>query len=374
MQVSICESITDISAADWNSLVTNNYPFVRHEFLHALETHGCVGEASGWLPRHIIVYDEGRLIGAMPLYEKHNSFGEFVFDHAWAQAYQQFGLRYYPKLVAAVPYTPICGPRLLAHVKDRPVVFPLLLKTAQRLAVTIGASGFHCLFPESTEQAWLESQALMTRYDCQYHWHNQGYASFDDFLSKLTSKKRKNICRERRRVQEAGITFRRLSGHVASDRDWQIFTRFYHRTFMSRGGVAPLNNNFFRDVAQCLPEQVLLVLADRGDVPVAGALMYCSDEKLYGRYWGCTEVVDNLHFETCYYQGIEHCIEKGLKIFEPGAQGEHKIARGFVPVLTRSSHWLIESPLQDPIRNFIQREQEAVSAYIQNIEGNLPYK
>jgi predicted N-acyltransferase len=375
MQIKICDSIAEIAKQNWNSLLLDNNPFLRHEFLYALEKHNCVGEHFGWLPRHIAIYDDDQqLIAAMPLYEKYNSYGEFVFDNAWADAYRQYGLSYYPKLVAAVPYTPIIGQRLLARKSDQADVFPILLETIKQLAEAIQASSFHCLFANQTEHDWLQSQDLLTRHDCQFHWHNQNYTSFEDFLSKLTASKRKNIRQERRRVEQAGISFRRLSGNTATDEDWQIFTQFYQKTFDEKWGVATLNYEFFREVAQQLPNNVLLVLADKGDTCVAGALMYHSDDKLYGRHWGCSEYINSLHFEACYYQGIEYCIEQGLKSFEPGAQGEHKLARGFIPTLTRSNHWLASNQFLNAISNFTRHEQQAVLKYIEDLKQHLPYK
>lgn len=374
MKVALCEHIAEIPAAQWNGLLSRGQPFVRHEFLHALEVHGCVGEPFGWLPRHIAVWEGDRLVGALPLYEKHNSFGEFVFDHAWAQAYRQFGLRYYPKLVSAVPYTPVRGPRLLARVEDRPRVYPVLLETVRQLADTLGASGFHCLFPAGEEQDWLETRGWLVRHDCQYHWHNRGYGDFEDFLSTLSARKRKNIRRERRAVAKVGISFEHLNGHTATVADWEIFTRFYRDTFMSKGSIAPLNEAFFLAMARSMPDQVLLVLARRGEEAIAGALMWRDEHALYGRYWGCAATVDSLHFETCYYQGIAYCIGQGLQVFEPGAQGEHKIARGFTPVLTRSIHWLRDTPLLEPVRQYVQRERAAVDDYMRALEDRLPYK
>ncbi len=374
MKVTFCERIDEIPAAQWNGLLSRAQPFVRHEFLNALEVHGCVGEIFGWLPRHIAVTEGDRLVGALPLYEKRNSFGEFVFDHAWANAYHQLGMRYYPKLVSAVPYTPVCGPRLLVRDEDRRRVCPVLLEAVRQLADAMGASSFHCLFPGDEDQDWLEQRQFLVRHDCQYHWRNRGYSDFEVFLSTLSAKKRKNIRRERRVVAEAGIRFRLLDGHAATEADWHAFAHFYRDTFLSKGNTPPLNEAFFMAVAQDMPDQVLLVLARRGGKTIAGSLMWRDAEALYGRYWGCSETMDSLHFETCYYQGIDYCIEQGLRVFEPGAQGEHKIARGFVPVLTRSSHWLQDTPLLEPIRQYVQREQAVVSAYKRKLELRVPYK
>ncbi|HIO92641.1 MAG TPA: N-acetyltransferase [Leucothrix mucor] len=373
MKIMLHSHINEIPSAEWNALVTDNNPFLRHEFLTALENHDCVSEKYGWIACHIAVYDSQKLIGAMPLYEKHNTYGEFVFDHAWADAYQRNGLRYFPKLVSSIPYTPATGQRLLAVEKQQDEIFEILLKTAQQLCEQQNYSGFHCLFPLQSQHKWLEQQSLLTRHDCQFHWHNNHYTDFDHFLSALTAKKRKNIRQERRRVEQANITLRCLNGHTATDKDWYSFTQFYNQTFEEKHGMATLNYEFFHEVAQQLPKQVLLILADtEAGECIAGSLMFISDTTLYGRHWGAIEQVDKLHFEACYYQGIEYCIKHNIQHFEPGAQGEHKIARGFVPTLTRSNHWLNDSPFQTSIEQFVEHEKEAVKDYMSNLKS--PYK
>ena len=373
MQINIHSEIKQIPQNQWNSLVSDNNPFMRHEFLHALENNACVSDDFGWHPCHIAIREKDKLIGAMPLYAKLNSYGEFVFDHAWADAYQRSGKPYYPKLVSAIPYTPASGQRLLSTPEKRDEVFSLLIQTVQRFAKDQHYSGFHCLFPNPDEHQWLEDYGLLTRHDCQFHWHNQGYQNFDGFLTRLEKKKRKNIRQERKRVRQQGIRLRTLNGQTATDKDWQDFSHFYALTFAEKYGTATLNEGFFKEVAQKLPDQVLLVLADNAEGKcIAGSLMFSSDTILYGRHWGCSEQVDKLHFEACYYQGIEYCIQNQLQRFEPGAQGEHKIARGFIPTLTRSSHWLNNSPFQDSIENFVKHEQDAITHYMQSLKS--PYK
>lgn len=364
----------EIPASAWNALIRNHHPLVCHEFLSAMERHHCVGESFGWLPRHIGIYEGQRLVGAMPLYEKHNSFGEFVFDHSWAKAYEQMGMRYFPKLVSAIPYTPATGQRLISEQGRDQEVFPLLRDTILQLSGQTGASSFHCLFPCRNEHVFLEQSQFFTRHDCQFHWHNRGYQDFDDFLSRLTSRKRKKIRQERSRVDDARIRLRVLDGHTANEKDWRDFTRFYNHTFEEKWGVAVFNQPFFQEVARKIPDQVVLVLADLNEECIAGALMYRSDTTLYGRHWGCIRYVDSLHFEVCYYQGIEYCIRHGLQSFEPGAQGEHKISRGFIPTLTRSSHWVADEKLKKPIEDFTRRERRAVHAYMQQLQTMLPYR
>jgi predicted N-acyltransferase len=374
MNIKICQSISEIDSQQWNHLVIDNHPFTRYEFLHALEVHHCVGEKFGWIPKHIAIFKEQQLVGAMPLYEKHNSYGEFVFDQAWSDAYRRNGLQYFPKLVSSIPYTPIQGQRLLSLVGQENTIYPLLLQTALKMAREFHYSSFHCLFPSTAEQQWMESQNLHTRYDCQFHWNNQNYSDFDDFLSSLSSRKRKNIRKERANVKQRGVSFRILNGLSATEQDWQDFTRFYQLTFKEKWGIATLNYEFFKSIANSLPDQVILVLADYKNSCIAGSLMYKSDHTLYGRFWGCQEQIDNLHFESCYYQGIEYCIKNRLQKFEPGAQGEHKIARGFIPILTKSSHFLTEPYFQSSIAAFTKHEQKAVIEYMELLNQHLPYK
>ncbi len=381
MQIHIHSEISQIDADQWNSFVTDNNPFMRHEFLSALETHKCASPEFGWHPCHIGIYeDEGRenLIAAMPLYAKTNSYGEFVFDHAWADAYQRNQMEYFPKLVSSIPYTPASGQRLLCNVERRDELFPILIQTIQQFCNEQKYSGFHCLFPNSDEQNWLEEYGLMSRHDCQFHWHNQDYTNFEDFLEKLDKKKRKNVRQERRRVEQQAVNIRVLDGHTANDKDWKDFAYFYNITFMEKYGTATLNEDFFKEVAEKLPDQIVLVLADKineEDHPtecIAGSLMFASNTTLYGRHWGCTQHIDKLHFEACYYQGIEYCIANNLQHFEPGAQGQHKIARGFIPTLTRSSHWLNQSPFQESVENFITYEKTNIAEYIKSLKS--PYK
>jgi len=373
MQTAIFDRIDDIDAGQWNALIAGRHPFLRHEFLAALEHHGCVGERFGWLPQHVAVTEGDRLVAAMPMYAKNNSYGELVFDQPWAQAYQRAGLPYYPKLVAAVPYTPVTGQRLLTVPGREDELRAALLRGAVMHARDIDASGFHCLFPVAGELDWLAGHKLLVRHDCQFHWQNRGYGDFDDFLSGLAGKKRKNIRQQRRRVAESGVVLHRLDGSSAGAEHWRVFSEFYRRTFDEKGGWATLNEGFFREVANAMPDQVLLVMAELGGEWIAGALMFRSDTHLYGRHWGSVEVVDHLHFEACYYQGIEYCIEKGLAVFEPGAQGEHKLARGFLPVRTRSAHYLEHGDFRTAIADWVQQERVSVDHYIAGLDARQPY-
>lgn len=374
MRIDVFDQISHIKPEQWNALIHDNNPFLRHEFLSALETHGCVGEEFGWLPRHIAVYQDNELVAAMPLYEKYNSYGEFVFDNALVQAWQQHGLRYFPKLVSAIPYTPASGQRMLVKPGREQQYYPVLLHALKDIARQLDASGAHVLFPQPEEIDFLQQQGAMLRHDCQYHWHNQDYAEFDDFLARLSSRKRKNIIKERKQVVQAGITIKCLDGYQACADDWQAMTDFYNHTFEEKWGIATLNYGFFKEVAEKLPGQVLLVLAEQDNQTIAGALMYRSNSRLYGRFWGAKKNVKGLHFEACYYQGIEYCIREGIQVFEPGAQGEHKVARGFIPEMTRSAHFMMQDHFNEAIKNFIAHEKANVIHYIQAMQNRIPYR
>lgn len=379
-QIQFNTPLNEIPAEDWDALNRDHNPFMSHAFLSALETYECASKRFGWLAHHLTVYQNDQLVAAMPLYEKHNSYGEFVFDHSWADAWQRVGLPYFPKLVTSVPYSPVTGPRLLIQSdlteSTQQAIWQAMLEQTQQFALNNGFSGWHCLFANPNEQAWLNKQPdFYIRSDCHFHWFNQNYQTFDDFLAQLTGKKRKNIRQERNSIQKAGVTLRVLDGHTATDEDWANFAFFYHKTFTDKWSTPTLNEAFFKAVALKIPEQVVLVLADNaaGEC-VAGSLMYRSDTVLYGRHWGCTQEVKNLHFEACYYQGIEYAIQHGLQRFEPGAGGEHKIARGFIPVKTQSAHWLAPNPFEEGLHHFIKEEKQMIDNYFIENQSHSPYK
>ena len=375
LSVRIIERLADVDPQAWNALGAAPYPFLRHEFLCALEEEDCLGERYGWLPRHVTLWTEGgALVGAAPLYLKYNSYGEFVFDWSWADAYARHGLDYYPKLVSASPYTPATGPKLLVHPDAPPQTRDRLVDATQALAETLGVSSLHWLFTLPAENEVLERRGLLRRVGCQFHWSNPGYGDFGDFLGNLTSGKRKNIRKERRRVAESGVGFRQLDGHTASHTDWARFHRFYESTFDRRGGIPTLSRRFFERIAADMPDGVLLVMCDQGAEPVAAAFCLVGDDTLYGRHWGCSTHVDNLHFEACYYQGIEFCIRHGLKRFEPGAQGEHKIPRGFLPTETLSAHWLADSRFSNAVAQHLVYERSGMDDYIAEMNGRSPYR
>ena len=376
MKVSILTDISEIEATRWNAVSGTDYPFLRHEFLHALERCGCVGEQHGWLPHHITIEDDsGQLCGLAPLYLKDNSYGEFVFDWSWADASQRAGLHYYPKLVSAIPFTPVTGTRIAtAAGSNRDEITQLVVNTALALAETTGASSLHWLFTDSGETAQLEQLGHMRRTGCNFHWQNDAYASFDDFLARLSSRKRKKIRRERRRVAEARIRMEIRNGHDMSEDDWRVMHGFYSSTFDRKWGMATLTRAFFSEISRTMGDQLVLVFAYLEDQPVAGAIMLRSSDALYGRHWGCIEDHHSLHFETCYYQGIDYCIRHGLRLFDPGVQGEHKISRGFLPTYTWSAHWIHHPGLRDAVGDFLLKEQAAMADYHDDLLQVSPYR
>ena len=375
MNVRIIDAIEGIDAAAWNELAGTDYPFTRHEFLVALERHDCVGPEYGWLPRHVTVWDNARLVGAAPMYLKYNSYGELVFDWSWASAYERHGLPYYPKLVSAIPYTPATGGRMLvADGEDEQEIRRHIADAAREHAEEQGLSSLHWLFTQDGETDFLETQGLMRRTGCQFHWQNRGYSSFDDFLGALAARKRKNIRRERQRVLESSTEIGIRLGGELSDAEWRTWHRLYVSTFERKSGVATLSEGFFREIGRTLPERVIVVFARRHGDTVAGALCLRGADTLYGRHWGAFEHHDGLHFETCYYQGLEFCIRQGMARFEPGAQGEHKVARGFLPRPTWSAHWIADPGFRAAIGRFLVDEQQAMADYLQEMSARSPYR
>jgi len=368
-------SIADIDARRWNALAGDAQPFLRHEFLLALEESRCAVRRTGWTPQHLVLEDaHGAAIGAMPLYLKTHSRGEFVFDFSWANAYAQHGLDYYPKLLTAIPFTPVRGARLLvAPGADRTAVEALLVRAVTGHAREQGISSWHVLFPSEDQSAALRDAGLIERRDCQFHWYNQNYDSFDAFLTTFTAEKRKKAKRERRRVAEAGIDFEtRLGGDVDAPL-WEKLYAFYADTFYRHGHDPYLSLEFFKRVGRTLPEQLMVKIARLGGEPIAVAIFFVGADALFGRYWGAGGNYHSLHFETCYYQGIEYCIERGLQRFEPGTQGEHKVPRGFVPTITTSAHYIADSRFAAAIRDFALREARGVDQYAAAVGEHVPY-
>jgi len=375
MRISRTENLASVPAADWNALEGGlDNPFVRHEFLAGLEAHRCLGKRWGWLPTHLLAHEGERLVGAVPLYVKYNSYGEFVFDWSWADAYRRANLPYYPKLVVSVPYTPAPGPRLLLADDAPEGTADALVEAALELAREMEVSSLHWLFTGERDTRILQRHHLMRRTGTQFHWFNQGYRDFDDFLEQFTAQKRKKLKRERRRVQEAGVELEVLHGREISEAQWDTFHRFYVDTFDKRGGYATLTGDFFKQLGESMPDNVVLVLARYEGRYVAGAFNMRSGTTLYGRHWGCERDFHSLHFEACYYQGLDYCIRQGLDRFEPGAQGEHKVGRGFVPVPTWSAHWLANPVFSRAVGEVLEHEHEAMLSYMEELTEHLPFK
>jgi predicted N-acyltransferase len=370
----IVSSLSEIGQAEWDALVAaqdNANPFLSYAFLHALHESGSACARTGWQPQYITLYDGEELAAALPLYVKDHSYGEYVFDWAWADAYQRHGLEYYPKLLSAIPFTPVTGPRLLARDAHARGALVEVLKATQQAA---DVSSSHILFPPDDEARQLADAGYMLRSGVQFHWENAGYENFEAFLSTLEHKKRKNIRAERRKVREAGVTLRRVRGIDATGADWRFFNRCYRHTYAQHHSTPYLNLDFFLRIGASMPHNLLLVIAERDGKPIASSLVIHTGDTLFGRYWGALEHVPCLHFETAYYQPLEFCIEQGIATFEGGAQGEHKMARGFLPTRTWSAHWLAHPSFADAIERFLERESGGIDEYIDELNDRNPFR
>ena len=415
-------SLSEIKAEDWDDLLQNSIgstganPFLRHAFLHSLHESGAACKKTGWQPHYLTVWQildaadttgnpvantgplplpprhselphnrpavislppqeprhpAARLVAAMPLYLKTHSYGEYVFDWAWADAYQRHGLNYYPKLLSAIPFTPVCGPRLLA--RDGAAQATLLAALCEA-RVASSTSSCHILFPPEEQAQLLAEHGFLLRQGVQFHWQNQGYQDFEHFLASLEQKKRKNIRAERRKVQDAGVRFRLVRGKDSALADWQFFQRCYDATYAAHFSSPYLNLDFFLRIATQMPENILLVIAEQHDQPIAASLLIHDRHTLYGRYWGSLKTVPCLHFETAYYQALEFCIREQIQCFEGGAQGEHKMARGFLPQTTWSAHWLGHPAFADAVELFLQRERGSISLYVDELNDRNPFR
>ena len=380
-------SIDDVDPREWNALAGSRCPFLRHEFLAALEHTGCVGAGTGWEPCPVTLSDELGLAAAAPAYIKTHSYGEFVFDFAWAQAYSRYGRRYYPKLIVAVPFTPATGPRLLVRPGLEPAVLAKrLLEALEAHAASHRLSSVHALFLDEPARAACERAGWLLRRDCQFHWTNRGYASFDAYLETFTAEKRKKARRERRRVAEAGIRFETRFGGDIDERLLDIVYAFHRETFLRHGNEPYLTREFFSEIARTLGEALMIKIAmhqsaprisspaTSSQTPVAAAIFFWSEEALYGRYWGASDEYHSLHFETCYHQGIEFCIDRGVRRFEPGTQGEHKVSRGFEPTLTWSAHYIADGAFREAIGDYLEREGGAIDDYAAEVREHVPYR
>jgi len=370
----------DVPAEQWQKLFADPYPFTQHAFLAALETSGCVQEATGWQPNHILITENDQLLAAMPYYLKTHSYGEYVFDWAWADAYHQHGLNYYPKLLAAIPFTPSSGPRLAfaADIRsdaEKLNIIHFIERAIRDKYNQSTLSGWHLLFPNSALSDLLQRAGWKQRKGIQYHWFNKQYPSFDDFLETFKSRKRKLVRKERCAVADQGLLLTVRSGQEIDDALMTEFYRFYHLTYLKRSGQhGYLNLKFFRLLLTTMAQNLVMICATKSDTIVAAALCFKDDTSLYGRYWGCQQEYPFLHFEVCYYQGIEYCINNGLQHFDPGAQGEHKIARGFKPVTTLSNHVILHPEFKHAIEHFIAQESNQIDAHLNHLNTLLPYK
>jgi predicted N-acyltransferase len=366
----IVDNIADIPAAEWDALAGDD-PMLSHAFFLALQESGCATPQFGWQAQFFTLWQDDHLIGTMPLYLKMNSFGEHVFDFAWAEAFQRHGLRYYPKLVCTVPFTPVTGRRLLAASDE---VRSLLLKHALQYVKDTGVSSLHCLFLNEVDTLEAQTQGMLLRQDVQFHWQNPGFRDFDEFLATLSRDKRKRIKQERRKVKEAGIEVQCVTGHQATADQWTFFAACYLHTLRLHNSPHQLNEDFFQRIGAAIPQHTLLVIATREGRPIASALNYVTREALHGRSWGTFEFHSGLHFETCYYQAIEYCIAHNIKTFEGGAGGEHKLARGFLPVITRSAHWLAQPQFAQAVENYLIQEGDAIAEYVDDLNERSPFK
>ncbi len=374
MELEVVDSLSTISPGEWDRLAGGD-PFLRHGFLHGLEATDCLSP-QGWYPQHVLLREDGALRAALPLYVRDNSYGEFVFDWSWADAYERAGGKYYPKLVTAVPFSPVGGQRLLVtpDVPDPSTLRARLCAAGVQLCNDNQLSSWHCLFPLSEQLPELESAGLVTRLGCQYQWLNPGYSDFDAFLAALTSKKRKQIKRERRLVAEQDLSVETFVGDAITEQHWSVFYRFYCSTFHRKWGEPRLTERFFLELNDRLPGTPFLIMARRGEEYLAGAFGLIGDDTLYGRHWGCSAHADHLHFELCYYRTIDLCLALGLKRLDAGAQGEHKIARGFVPVRTWSAHWIRDNGFRAAVSEFVGRERDAMETYISSLDSHLAFR
>ncbi|MEM6537410.1 MAG: GNAT family N-acetyltransferase [Pseudomonadota bacterium] len=373
LTLSTTESIRSIPSSTWQSLAhnSNRNPFTQFAFLSALENSHSVGERAGWIPRHLTLTRGDDIVGVAPAYLKLHSQGEYIFDHHWADAYERAGGRYFPKFLLAAPFTPATSPRILA-TDDK--ARSLLAASSVDVAQQIGLSSMHVNFLGAEEDKCFAEAGLLARQTTQYHWFNRDYGTFDDYLAALSSRKRKAVKRERRQAAESGLAIMALSGSEMEEKHWRAFWRFYQDTGMRKWGTPYLTKGFFDEIAETMADQIVFFVAEKSGVPIAGALNFVSDDCLYGRYWGCTEYAPFLHFELCYYQAIEYAITHGLSRVEAGAQGEHKIARGYDPTPVRSRHWIADPSFRQAIARYLEQERQQNAAEIDHLAAYAPYK
>lgn len=376
LELTVHETLADVPAESWDALIRYDSPFTQHAFLRLLETSGCVGaEETGWIPQYIVARQDGRIVGAMPAYLRGDSYGEYIFDWSWAQASERAGLPYYPKVSVAVPFTPATGERLLVHPDaDRAQVTRALISGLEQLTAKTDSSSAHVLFCTDNEAGELEQSGFIRRATHQYHWRNDGYATFDDFLGSLRHENRKQIKKERRRVAEQGVSIERIAGDQATDRDWALMFKLYRSTTDRKWGSPYLNERFFAQAREQVGKLALLTFAKRDGKVIAGTLSFEAGKHLFGRYWGALELVDNLHFELCYYQLIEHAILTKKTLVEAGAQGDHKLKRGFVPVIVHSAHHVEHPQLRAAIARACRDERRQLEALLPEWTSHSPFR
>lgn len=374
LQCRIIDSLEDVPEAQWNALAGADEPFLRHEFLLALESTGCVGADAGWYPRHLLFHAKDMLLAAVPMYLKTHSYGEFVFDWAWAEAYARAGLEYYPKLVSSIPFTPVTGARILMAEPGRAGLRRAIAAASLQVAEQLKASSVHWLFTDARDREALEAAGLILRAGYQFHWRNPGFRDFQDYLDSLRSKKRKQIRRERREASGAGLEIELLHGSELSDEQCDAYHRLYSATYDRKWGYPSLSREFFHRLRRTLGDALILILARNRGRYVAGAHLFRGARSLYGRNWGCSEYHRSLHFEMCYYRAIDYCIDQRLERFEAGAQGEHKLSRGFLPVMTLSAHGILHPEFRRAIGDFTRRERLEVGRYIGAVAAHSPFR
>ncbi len=370
----ILTQIQEIEETAWHSIVSDADPFYSYAFLHALEKHHCVGSSLGWLPRHLILRNNNNeIIGVLPQYLKFNSYGELVFDWAWADALHRTGRAYYPKLVSCIPYTPATGKRLF--VKNNSIeIKKHFIKEIINYANVQNVSSWHCLFPDFDDLQIMKSAGLLHRIDCQFHWHNNNYNNFDDFLTHFSSRKRKNVRKERQKIESSGVIVETFHGTDMNRQLWTLIYPFYAETFLQKGGIPTLSIEFFIEISKRMGANIVVIAASYQQEYVAAAICWRNQHTLYGRHWGCKQTFDSLHFELCYYQGIEYAIKNQLSTFEPGAQGPYKISRGFLPTATWSAHWIRDADFKHAIKSHLDREQKMVLQHIESLKQHSPYR
>jgi len=373
-KVQLADSVGKINPEQWNALV-GGMPLLSHAFLSALEESKSIGQGTGWQPCPLLVYDDTQLVGAIPLFVKNHSYGEYVFDWAWDEAYERNGLNYYPKLISAIPFSPITSPRLLlATVPQQSQIQSLMVKTLAQILQTNQFSSVHILFPDEHSASVFRQENWLERHGVQFEWHNENFRNFDDFLTQLTQAKRKKIKQERKKVLNSGVVCQRIKGQDITEDQWDFFYQCYCNTYFEHRSTPYLTRDFFKIIAQTMPQNILLVMAFIDHVPIASALNFYNQNTLYGRYWGCVAYVPNLHFELCYYQAQEFCIAENILLFEGGAQGEHKLARGFKPKVTCSFHKIAHPEFAKAIEQFVLQETQGIAEYANELEERAPFK